>query len=496
VLNSVSCTAAGDCSAGGSYWPGGTDAGGAVPALDAFVLTEQKGAWGKAIEVPGTAALNLGGSAEVSWVSCWSPGDCTAAGQYAPGGVAQQGIVATQAFVATEHDGVWGRATELRGLAALNTGKQAFVNSISCTAGGNCAVGGEYTTVPGLAQAFVADELAGRWQPAEEVPGTAAVNVEGAAGVSSVSCASPGNCAAAGYYAGPSARGAFVASETKGTWLPADAIPDGAFATSVSCPSAGNCVAGGALTSQAFVITEQHGTWGGPQPLPGLDQLNVGQSAEVDSVSCTAPGDCGAGGTYAGSSTDEDQAVVQAFVVTETDGRWADAEQVPGISALTMGDDASVNSVSCVGARSCTATGTYGSDNDDVFVVSTQALTATAESLSTATVTYGHEQAERVSVAVTAAAGEVPAGSVTVKAGFAVICVITLRSGRGSCRLPAHKLAPGTYDLTAAYPGSPDFASSVSRAKTLTVMKSLRPVTLSDDRLISLTSHQTAEMTV
>jgi hypothetical protein len=49
--------------------------------------------------------------------------------------------------------------------------------------------------------------------------------------------------------------------------------------------------------------------------------------------------------------------------------------------------------------------------------------------------------------------------------------VITLRSGRGSCTLAAFRLSPGTYRLTAAYPGSPDFGGSASPAKTLTVVK-------------------------
>lgn len=472
-VNSVSCTSAGDCTAGGTYWPGGADAGGVNPALSAFVATEQGGRWGRAIEVPGTPALNAGGSATVSAVSCWSPGDCTAAGQYAPGAIANQGIVGLSAFVATERDGAWGGAQELRGLAALNTGHEAMVSSISCTAGGNCAVGGEYTAASGEQQAFVADESAGTWRPAQQVPGTGALNVNGVAGVTSVSCAAPGNCAATGTYAS-SAGGAFVASEAGGTWRTAVAVPDGVAAGSVSCASAGNCVAGGSYAAggqdfQAFVITERSGAWGKPQPVPGLAPLNVGRNAAISSVSCPARGECGAGGYYAGKQSDADQADDQAFVVTETNGVWGHAEQVPGITALTATDVAAVNAVSCVAPLACTATGGYGTGS--VFVVSTQAPTATAESLSTAKVSYGREQAERVSVAVTAKAGEVPAGTVAVTAGSAALCVIALRSGRGSCTLTARRLRPGAYRLTAAYPGGPDFARSVSRAKTLTVVK-------------------------
>ena len=54
---SVSCAAAGDCVAGGYYVDG------LSYRRQAFVVGETNGSWGKAIEVPGTAALNRGGEA-------------------------------------------------------------------------------------------------------------------------------------------------------------------------------------------------------------------------------------------------------------------------------------------------------------------------------------------------------------------------------------------------------------------------------------------------
>ena len=42
------------------------------------------------------------------------------------------------------------------------------------------------------------NETSGIWRTAEEVPGTAALNAGGLAKVTSVSCASAGNCAPAG----------------------------------------------------------------------------------------------------------------------------------------------------------------------------------------------------------------------------------------------------------------------------------------------------------
>ena len=74
---------------------------------------------GRAIAVPGLAALIAGGDAQFSSVSCGSAGNCAVAGSYltAPGDL--------RGFVASERNGVWGRAIAVPGLAALNKGGYA-----------------------------------------------------------------------------------------------------------------------------------------------------------------------------------------------------------------------------------------------------------------------------------------------------------------------------------------------------------------------------------
>jgi hypothetical protein len=98
--------------------------------------------------------------------------------------------------------------------------------------------------------------------------------------------------------------------------------------------------------------------------------------------------------------------------------------------------------------------------------------------LSAAKVSYGAEQRERISVAVRPAYG-VPAGHVTVKAGSAVICVITLRSAKGTCSPGPARLAAGRHSITAVYGGSGDVASSVSAARSLVVAVASSTTTLS-----------------
>jgi hypothetical protein len=107
------------------------------------------GTWGKAEEVPGTAKLNTGGSAGVASVSCASAGNCSAGGFYTDSSGARQ------AFVVGEVNGTWGTAKEVPGTAALNTGGNDEVSSLSCAPAGNCSAGGAYTDGSGAGQAFV-----------------------------------------------------------------------------------------------------------------------------------------------------------------------------------------------------------------------------------------------------------------------------------------------------------------------------------------------------
>ncbi len=368
---SLSCSAAGSCSAGGYY----ADASG---RQQAFVVSETAGTWGTAAEVPGTAALNQGNpGAAISSLSCSSAGSCSAGGYYTDASGRQQ------AFVVSETGGRWGTAAEVPGTAALNAGGRAATSSVSCAAGG-CSAGGYYasSTTDGIpvTQAFVVSETGGTWGTAAEVPGTAALNGGGYAVITSVSCATAGNCSAGGQYTDSTpATEAFVVSDTGGRWGTAAEVPGIAAlnqrrlaqVNSVSCPTAGNCVAVGfyedaAFDNQAFVVNETAGTWGTAQEVPGTAALDQGGPGAVTaSVSCSAVGDCSAGGYYSGTP-----GVEQAFVASETGGTWGSAEEVPGTAVLNAGGLAATQSVSCAPAGTCVAGGQYKNSNSaiEVFV--------------------------------------------------------------------------------------------------------------------------------
>ena len=305
VILSLWCSGPGDCSSAGGYY---SDSAGHEQAL---VVTETGGTWGNAEEIPGTGALNAGGAARVLSMSCSAAGDCGVGGSYASATV--DGIATVQAFVVSETSGTWGKAEEVPGTAALNGGGYATVNSVSCPSAGDCSAGGSYTTSKPVTQAFVVGETGGTWGKAQVVPGSATLNKSGLAQVNSVSCPSARDCTADGFYMDASFNTqAFAVSESGGTWGTAEEIPGtaaldagspGAMAVTVSCGAAGDCSARGSYTDssgkqQAFVAHQSGGTWGTAEEVPGTAALNGGSAAIAQSVSCAPAGLCNAVGTY------------------------------------------------------------------------------------------------------------------------------------------------------------------------------------------------------
>jgi cytochrome c551/c552 len=375
-FSSVSCGSAGNCAAAGNY-------AGRSGNSEVFVVSQKHGRWGKAEEAPGLAAMNKG-DAEIESVSCAPAGSCTAGGTYA----GRSGN--SEAFVVSRKNGTWGKAEQVPGSAALNTGGDAEVSSVSCASAGRCAAGGQYS-LPGNqngqpSEAFVVSQKKGRWGKAERVPGLAALDTGRQSEIDSVSCDPAGSCTAAGFYTGRSASSsAFVVSQHNGTWGKAEEVPgtaalskDGGFAAvnSVSCPSAGNCSAvghyaisvDGGVSYRAFVVSQHNGTWGKAEQVPGLAALDTGDYSALGSVSCGSAGNCSAGGTYAHRRPGNSQ----AFVVTQHNGTWGKAEQVPGTAALNKGDNAEIGPVSCAPTGSCSAGGYYtdSSRHQQAFLVS------------------------------------------------------------------------------------------------------------------------------
>jgi hypothetical protein len=358
AVSSLSCASTGNCSGGGYY----TDSSGNIQA---FVVSEANGTWGPAQEV--AAALNTLGVGQVVSVSCGSAGNCVAGGYYSNSTVQAP-------FVVSEVNGTWGPAKAVA--AALNKGGSARILSVSCGSAGNCSAGGYYTDSSRHQQAFAVNEANGTWGNATEL--AAALNTQANAAITSVSCASAGNCGAGGYYSN-NLNGmhghsyAFVIGEKNGAWGNAKEVA-GALNTigqgqlySVSCATAGNCSAGGYYTTssgeQAFAVNETSGTWRPATKVAGA--TGVGGTAGLYSVSCGSAGNCSGGGFYTPGPGQ------QAFVVNETNGTWGPAAKVAG--ALNAGKYAWLYSVSCGSAGNCSAGGIYTNNavprQQEAFVV-------------------------------------------------------------------------------------------------------------------------------
>jgi hypothetical protein len=181
--------------------------------VEGFIVNETNGAWSTARTIAALSALNRGGDAEVAAISCATATNCAAAGTY----LSDSSATSYRAFVADRAGGSWGTALEIPGLHRLAHG-DAFVESISCGAVGNCAVGGYYSGTPDYPQhSFISNESGGRWGAAADVPGVAAWSIPSInVGVTSLSCPSANHCTAVGEYqptSEPPAGKSFVTTE-------------------------------------------------------------------------------------------------------------------------------------------------------------------------------------------------------------------------------------------------------------------------------------------
>lgn len=359
TVSVLSCSSAGNCSAGGRY----TDDGGQGQA---FVVSEKGGVWGDALEVPGLAALNVGGNAAIEQMSCTLAGGCLVAGTYEGDSTAGQ-----QAFVVQEISGVWGTAQDIPGLDALNTGGAAEVRTLYCVHTGNCTVGGDYHDAAG-AEPFAAYQNYGEWYSAQTFPDIAAANTGLSASIDSLSCQRRGICTGVGtYQTSDGDTQAFSVSEQAYIWSAFQpvaglaALPNGGAASSsigyLSCPSAGNCTAGGkylnaAGTTQSYLVTQTNGVWGAARALPGLASLGTIRFPVLADLSCRSVGNCSAVGSY---SVSPKASAGQIFLVTETNGKWGKAQALPGSATLNKGAKVTPQALSCGAPGNCSIGGIY-----------------------------------------------------------------------------------------------------------------------------------------
>jgi hypothetical protein len=175
--------------------------------LLALAAPSSAAGWAHGVEPtpPVNAASNsdvsVGGASCASacnWVSCASAGNCSAVGGYTDNSGHRQGMLLD------EHSGRWARGVEAR-LPANAAPNLGGAPAVSCASAGNCGAVGTYVNTSGHLQLMFLAEFSGRWARGlgAPLPANAATNPKDTAvAINSVSCPSPGNCTAVGFYSG------------------------------------------------------------------------------------------------------------------------------------------------------------------------------------------------------------------------------------------------------------------------------------------------------
>ncbi len=269
----------------------------------------------------------------------------------------------------------WSTGVEATLPANAESSPNVEIPSVSCASAGDCSAVGNYVDSSGQ-QGLLLSESGGTWSTGVKATLPADAGSDPGVHLTSVSCASAGDCSAVGDYIDSSGdRQGLLLSESGGTWStgvkatpPADAGPDPHVSLySVSCASAGDCSAvgnyfdvGDAESSgyqQGLLLSESGGTWStGVKATLSADAAVAPDDpyANLFSVSCASAGDCSAVGNYFDSSGDR-----QGLLLSESGGSWSTGVKATPPAGAAANPDAYPASVSCASAGNCSAVGSY-----------------------------------------------------------------------------------------------------------------------------------------
>jgi hypothetical protein len=298
-LRSVACPPGGTCVAVGSY----TTLSGATVGLVVTLGSTPR------IATPAAPAAAAAANPfeELSEVAC-SSAVCTAVGTF----LDQDNVSRAVAYEITSSGA--GAATVLTMPGNVSAWAGATVGGEACPATGACVVVGTYMSTAGKRLAYSVSQSGGAWRRA------VALRLPSGArplayfyGFGDLSCASAGNCAAGGQYRDASGHyQGFLANEVAGSWQPATelTLPAGASSSganggvvAVSCVTAQHCSAGAAYLDgtgnyQALLLSESGYGWGGASKvnLPGA-ATTVGTYGGIYGLACASSG-CTAVGSF------------------------------------------------------------------------------------------------------------------------------------------------------------------------------------------------------
>jgi hypothetical protein len=381
-VRSLACPAIGLCVGTGS-----------IKDVLSAVVTQSGRSWhASLVQLPGIPSSN----GILPSVSCGSAGDCTAVGWYL---VFKPGEGVNHPLLVGETGGTWtaGFDAQLPPDAATTSdanglGPGGVVSLVSCPPAGNCAVAGTYANSvagpwPGgflnRSEGWVATEHAGQWgrgviaQLPQDASTLGDISKSGTSpflGFTGLSCPSAGNCTAVGGYASRHGEQGLILTERNGVWLPGirAPLPRGGAAPSaanswidplgtVSCAAPNDCAAIGSYAKRGslnrylgWLLTERNGKWSGSGlVLPKGTTATNGMS--LNDVTCPSRGNCVAVGTYASHGNPN------GMIAIERRGKWqrATKAKLPANAVKASRQHAYLYSVSCPSASNCTIGGSY-----------------------------------------------------------------------------------------------------------------------------------------
>lgn len=438
-LDSVSCPTAGSCVAVGGY----TDSSGSQEGL---IASESSGTW-SAVDATPPSDANAVPAVTLSSVSCPSVGNCVAVGFY------EDTSNHRQALVVTQSSGTWARAVKVAAPGVTATDPLAGLSQVSCSSAGNCTAGGTYMDTSSDFQTMLVTESAGSWGtavspmlPVGEVTST----------LYSLSCSSPGNCAAVGFYTDAMGGQPMLLDESSGSWAAAaPGLPAGGKSASldaVSCPADGACVAAGAYVdasnhSQALILAQSAGTWqtGLEAALPANAGANP--QAGFGGISCTSAGSCVAVGEYYDGSGERD-----GLMAGESAGVWRTGVELTAPAGVTSPFGVVLRSVSCASAGDCAASGSF-QDSSGHYQGLVVAASPAAPSLAVSAPSTGTVDGTIAasSVAATLSGGANPTGTVTFSVFGPSASPPSSCSSGGTSLGSVPVSGNGTYNPTAAF---------------------------------------------
>jgi hypothetical protein len=387
VLVAVACTTAGGCTAVGGF----IDTSG--PEM---TLAEAWNGTSWSVETtPNPSGAKFSG---LSGVSCNSAGGCTAVGENTDS--ASVGMTLAEVWNGTS----WSIQASANSKGVV---QQGDLVGVACTSASACIAVGE--SVAEVETALVEAWNGTSWS----IESTPTPSGAEQSGLSGVACTSARACTAVGVFVDSSGVQDTLAEAWNGTLLSIQTtpVPSGAessFLSGVACTSASACTAVGYYTDSSGVEDTLAEAWNGTSwSIQTTPDPSGAEGSNLAGVSCNSSGGCTAVGDYTDSSGTQDT-LAEAW-----DGTSWSIETTPVPSGA---ESSGQSGVSCNSSGGCTAVGDY-TDSSGTQDTLAEAWDGTTWSIQTTPIPSGAEGSNLAGVSCTSTGPCTAVGSYTDSSG-------------------------------------------------------------------------------